>query len=256
MCKESVGLGLFSPAFEPPPGLFGPSGRTTASTRVQPPALQLFQRLEQVNPQRRPCHQRLRLGRPKVAFPIQMESSLHRPKALLDLVAKRGNRPFHLRLQGMHRFAPAALELDQVTDILALEVLPVGRTGVPFVSQHCLRLDALRSQCIHDARQFVDLGLIGRVHLDVLDIAVFRVHRAVTPIRLRTARIAGLPLVQPLELVRDLISLHQLVQLHRRRVLHQRLGTQQKKTVHALIEHQSQPPRIREVMQLSRAAKG
>ena len=110
------------------------------------------------------------------------ESAAYRPEALLDLVAQRGDGLVHLRLQGMHGVASAALELDQVTDALGLQVLAVGSAGVALVRQHALRLDALLDERIDEAWQLVHFGLVGRVHFDVLDVAVFGVHSAVAAV--------------------------------------------------------------------------
>ena len=69
------------------------------------------------------------------------------------------------------------------------------------------------------------------------------------PIRLGTAAVYGLVLVQTLELVRDLVPVQQLLQLHRWRVLDQRPDAHDEETVHGAVAPQPSTPRIREVMQ-------
>ncbi len=81
MRKESACFRSFCAGFEPSLGLFAPSRQTTACTRLQSPALQFAQRLQKIDPQGRPGHVRLRLGRPKVASTAEVKPSLHRPQA-------------------------------------------------------------------------------------------------------------------------------------------------------------------------------
>lgn len=182
MRKKSAGFSALLATFGPYLRSFGPSRRTTRCTWLQTPALQLPHPLEQVDSQCRPRQLRLRLAHSEVPRSGQVDSFLHGPEALLDLVAQRCNGLVHLRLQGMYRVTSTGLELNQIADAHVLEVLPVGRANATLVGQHTLGLSALLDQLVNDAGQYVHFGFVGGMDFDVLNTANFRVQRAVAAI--------------------------------------------------------------------------